>query len=147
MRQYPVVLEVRVTDKGEQVRATTDIERAMKNAKSLEDELRCIELDYSSTLAAVRGLLGSTGKGRFRDPRVFWFVGKFLAEFIRRLELHGFYLVDKNKTPAKHLGISRASIEKMIAFYRRYDDPFQIDVSVPWCVYRDNKEFRVKMQT
>lgn len=145
MSQYPIVLEVKINDNGVQVRATTAIERALKNAKSLEAELRCIELDYGSTLAAVRGALGSAAKGRLRDPRAFWFAGKYLAEFLGRLESHGFYLVDKNKTPAKHLGISRASVEKMIAFYSRYDDPFQIDASVAWCVYRDNREDKVKI--
>ena len=145
MSQYPIVLELKTNDNGIQVRATTAIERALKNAKSLEDELRCIELDYSATLAAVRDALGSASKGRLRDPRAFWFAGKYLAEFLGRLETHDFYLVDKNKTPAKHLGISRASVEKMIAFYRRYGDPFQIDASVSWCVYRDNRESKVKM--
>ena len=140
--QYPVVLEVKTTEKGHQVKATTSIDRALKDAKSLQAELRCIEMDYKTALAAVREALCSTGKGRFRDPRAFWFAGKYLAEFIARLEAHGFYLLEKNKTPAKHLGISRASVEKMMAFYRRYPDPFRIDISVPWTLYRDNKEPR-----
>jgi hypothetical protein len=142
MRQYPVVLELKKTDKGLEVRATTSIERALENAKWLEAELRCIELDYQVTLSAVKGALSWGNKGRFNDPRAFWFVGKYLGEFVGRLESHGFYLVGKNTTPAKHLGISKSSIEKMIAFYRRYADPFKIDVSVPWSRYRDNKESR-----
>jgi hypothetical protein len=140
--QYPVVLEVKAADKGIQVQATTSIDRALRDAKSLQAQLRCIEVDYRTTLAAVREALGSTGKGCFRDPRAFWFAGKYLTEFIARLESHAFYLVEKNITPAKHLGISRASVEKMMAFYGRYPDPFRIDTSVPWALYRDNKEPR-----
>jgi hypothetical protein len=140
MTQYPVVLEVKTTEKGLQVQAATSIDRALEGAKALQAELRCIEVDYKTTLAAVREAFCSTGKGRFRDPRAFWFAGKYLAEFIARLEAHGFYLVEKNIAPARHLGISRASVEKMIAFYGRYPDPFKIDASVPWWVYRDNKE-------
>ena len=140
--QYPVVIEATATEKGFHVRATTSISRALTDAKSLQAELRCIEIDYRTTLAAVREALRATGKGRFRDPRAFWFAGKALAEFIARLEAHGFYLVEKNITPAKHLGISRASVEKMMAFYSRYPDPFAIDISVPWTLYRDNKEPR-----
>ena len=140
--QYPVVLEVKTTEKGLQVQAATSIDRALENGKSLQAELRCIEVDYRTTLAGVKEALGSAGKGRFRDPRAFWFAGKYLAEFIARVESHGFYLVGKNITPAKHLGISRASVEKMMSFYGRYADPFLIDISVPWTLYRDNKEPR-----
>lgn len=140
MMHYPVALEVQETDTGLRVRATTAIERALEHAGSLQAELRCIELDYQTTLAAVREAISSAGTGRYRDPRAFWFAGRYLVEFITRLETHGFYLVEKNITPAKHLGISRASVEKMIAFYQRYPDPFKIDASVPWSAYRDNRE-------
>ena len=140
MTQYPIVLEIEETDKGQRVRATTSVSRALEEAKTLQAELRCIEVDYRTTLAAAKAALASAGSGRYRDPRAYWFAGKHLAEFIDRLESHGFYLVEKNITPAKHLGISRASVEKMMAFYQRYPDPFKIDVSIPWSVYRDNKE-------
>ena len=140
MTHYPVALEVQKTETGLRVRATTAIERALEHAGSLQAELRCIELDYQTTLAAVREALASAGTARYRDPRAFWFAGKYLAEFIARLEAHGFYLVEKNIAPARHLGISRASVEKMIAFHQRYPDPFKIDTSIPWCAYRDNKE-------
>jgi len=144
MTQYPVVLEVEETAAGWRVRAATAIERALERPTSLQAELRCIELDYQATLAAVREALASAGKGRDRDPRAFWYAGKYLADFIGRLESHGFYLVEKNIAPARHLGISRASVEKMMAFYQRYPDPFQIDTSVPWSAYRDNKERQAK---
>jgi hypothetical protein len=144
MMQYPVVLAIEETQGGQRVRATTAIERALEHPASLQAELRCIEVDYRTTLAAVKGALASAGKGRYRDPRAFWFAGKHLAEFIARLESHGFYLVEKNITPAKHLGISRASVEKMISFYQRYPDPFKIDASVSWSTYRDNREPRDK---
>ncbi len=142
MTQYPIVLEVKETDKGLRIRATTSVSRALEQAKSLQSELRCIELDYGATLAAVREALASAGKRGHRDPRAYWFAGKYLAEFIGRLEGHGFYLVGKNTTPAEHIGMSRASVEKMMAFYQRYPDPFKIDRSVPWSKYRDNREPR-----
>ena len=145
MRQYPVVLELKKKDKGLQVQATTSVERALENAKSLQAELRCIELDYNITLAAVKKALASVEEDRFRDPRAFWYAGKYLVEFIARLQSHGFYLVGKNTTPAEHLGISRASVEKMMAFYNRYPDPYQIDISIPWSKYRDNKEALIKV--
>ena len=140
MRQYPVVLEVKPTGEGLQVQATTSIERALENGRSLQAELRCIEVDYQVTLSAVKQALASGVRGRLGDPRAFWFAGMHLGEFLRRLESHGFYLVGKNTTPAKHLGVSRDSMEKILAFYRRYEDPFKIDASVTWSKYRDNKE-------
>ena len=140
MIQYPVALNVTATEKGLRVEASTSIERALRDARTLEAELHCIEVDYQVTLVAVKAVLAAAGRGRHRDPRAYWFAGKYLAEFIARLEAHGFYLVEKNRTPARHLGISRASVEKMMAFYQRYPDPFKIDTSVPWSKYRDNKE-------
>ncbi|MGO8703448.1 MAG: hypothetical protein ACLQVA_06485 [Candidatus Brocadiia bacterium] len=140
MTQYPVVLEAKVTDAGVEVKATTSLGRAMGAARPLEADLRCIEIDYQTTLAAVKGALSSARDGRYRDPRAYWFAGKYLAEFLDRLQGHGFYLVEKNIAPATHLGISRASVEKMIAFFHRYPNPFEIDTSVPWSKYRDNIE-------
>jgi len=141
---HPVVLEIERDAKGERIRASTSVDRALTDARSLEADLRCIELDYGITLAAVRQALTAAASGRRRDPRAFWFAGKHLTDFMGRLELRGFYLVDKNKTPARHLGLSRASVEKMLAFCRRYADPFAIDPSVPWSRYRDNKDRRVR---
>lgn len=140
VKQYPVILEVMTANEGLRVRATTSIERALDDAKSLQEDLRCIELDYSTTLTAVNAALAAGRNSRSRDPRPFWYAGKYLSDFITRLNSHGFYLVKKNITPAEHLGISRASVEKMMAFYRRYPDPFKINASVPWSTYRDNKE-------
>lgn len=142
MTQYPVALEMRTTAKGTAIKATTSVDRVLDGARSLEEELRCIEIDYRTALAAAKEALASAGTGRFRNARSYWFAGKYVAEFIDRLGSRGFYLVGKNKTPAEHLGISKSSVAKMIAFYRRYPDPFEIDVSTPWSVYRDNKERR-----
>jgi hypothetical protein len=142
MTQYPVVLDVTASGNKIRVRATTSIERAFEGSESLQAELRCIEIDYQATLAAVKASLASVGSGKARDPRVYWFAGKWLAEFIERAEGHGFYVVGKNKTPAKHLGMSASSVGKMMAFYHRYPDPFRIDISVSWAIYRDNKESR-----
>ena len=66
----------------------------------------------------MRQALASAGEGLFRDSRAYWFAGKYLADFVSRLESHGFYLVDKNKTPAKHLDISRASVSSSWALWR-----------------------------
>jgi len=117
-------------------------DRAVQDAQVLQTELRCVELDYQTTLAAVKEALALAGSGRTRDPRAYWFAGKYLADFIARMERAGFYVVGKNTTPAEHLGVSRASVEKMMHFYRRYPDPLKIDPSVPWSVYRDHKERR-----
>jgi hypothetical protein len=140
MTQYPVVLEAKTGGDRITVKATTSIERALTGDKSIEAELRFIEMDYQATLAAAHAALASAGTGLGRDPRAYWLVGKYLADFMDRLEAHGFYLVDMNKTPARHLGMSESSIGKIIAFYRRYPDPRTIDLSVPWSTYRDNKE-------
>ena len=142
MTEYPVVLEAKTTGDSVKVKATTSIERALTGDRSLEAELRFIEMDYQATLGGARAALGSAGTGRRRDARAYWLAGKYLADFMDRLEAHGFYLVDMNKTPARHLGMSGSSISKAIAFYRRYPDPFSIDTSIPWSTYRDNKEPR-----
>jgi hypothetical protein len=131
VNQYPVAIDVRVSEKGTVVSATTSIDRALQGAETLQGELRCIEIDYRTTLAAVKEALASTGSGRFRDPRSFWFAGKFLCDFIARLEAHGFYLVGKTATPARHLAVSAKSVQKIMAFYRRHVDPFRVDPSVP----------------
>jgi len=140
MTQHPVVLEVCPSGDGTQVKATTSIERALEEGKSLEAELRFVEMDYKASLAGAAAALASAGKGRYRDPRAYWLAGKYLADFMDRLEGQGFYLVDVNETPARHLGLSETSIKRIISFYRRYPDPGRIDLSIPWSVYRDSKE-------
>jgi hypothetical protein len=140
MTQYPVVLETKAAGDKTRVKATTSIERALADDKSLEAELRFIEIDYQASIAAARTALASAGTGMYRDQRAYWLAGKYLADFMERLERHGFYLVDMNKTPARHLGMSESSIKRIIAFYRRYPDPRRIDLKIPWSTYRDNKE-------
>jgi hypothetical protein len=144
MTQYPVVIRVVGEGDGMQVKATTSVELALKGGKSLEAELSCIEIDYQAMLAAVRAALVSAGKGKSRDPRAYWFAGKYLAEFMERLEAHGFYLVGKNTTPAAHLGMSASSVKRMIAFHGRYRDPFSIDPTVPLTAYREHREPRAR---
>lgn len=140
MTHYPIVLEAKGVGGAFKVKATTSIERALTDDKSIEAELRFIEMDYEATLAAARAALSAAGKGMKRDPRAYWLAGKYLADFMDRLDGHGFYLVDPNETPARHLGTSASSVYKAIAFYRRYPDPSSIDLSIPWSTYRDNKE-------
>jgi hypothetical protein len=142
MTQYPLMLDLTTSGNKTRVRATTAIDRALDGGESLQAVLRCIEIDYRATIAAVRAALASAGAGKSREPRAYWFAGKWLAEFIERLEAQGFYLVGKNRTPARHVGKSTSSVGKMMAFYRRHPDPFKIDTSVPWSTYRDNKEPR-----
>jgi len=140
--EYPIIIEMVPDGDGMQARATTSIERAFEAGRSIEDELRSVETDYESTIAGVREALASAGTGRSRDSRAYWLAGRLLAGFMTRLEQRGFYLVDKNGTPARHVGVSKTSVGKMIAFHRRYPDPSLIDTSIPWSVYRDNRELR-----
>lgn len=142
MTRYPVVLEVTGSGETVQARATTSIELALDGGKSLQAALRSIETDYLVTLTAVKSVLASAGASTSRDPRFYWFVGLLLTQFIERLEAHGFYLVGKNRTPAKHVGMSATSVQSMMSFYRRYPDPYKIDPSLPWSAYRDRKEAR-----
>jgi hypothetical protein len=140
MTQHPLVLEVTTAGGRTQVKATTSIERALEGGRSLEAELRFVEIDYRATLAGDGAALASAGRGRYRDARAYWLAGKYLADFMDRLEAQGFYLVEMNETPARHLGVSKSSVYKAIAFYRRHPDPRKIDLSIPWSAYRDNKE-------
>jgi hypothetical protein len=140
MTQFPVALETKSSGDIIRVKATTSVERALTGDKSIEAELRFIEMDYQASLAAARAALASAGTGARRDARAYWLVGKHLADFMDRLEAHGFYLVEPNETPARHLGISGSSVYRAIAFYRRYRDPRSIDLAIPWSIYRDNKE-------
>ncbi len=140
MTQYPVVIEVTGTGDRSRVKATTSIERALEGGRSIEADLRFVEMDYQATLAGAGAALASAGRSRYRDPRAYWLAGRFLADFLDRLEMHDFYLVDMNKAPARHLGVSESSIKRIIAFYRRYPDQRNIDMTIPWSTYRDNKE-------
>jgi hypothetical protein len=139
MTQYPVVIEVTRTKDDLQVKATTSIELVLEGGNSLETELGCVETDYKAALVGAGAALASAGRGRCRDPKAYWLAGRYLAEFFDRLETRGFYLVEKNKTPARHLGVSESSIRKMIAFHRRYADPRKIDPSISWSAYRENR--------
>jgi hypothetical protein len=134
------VLEATESQAGTRVRASTSLERALTDAQRLHAQLRCIEFDYAATLGAAKECLAASGRASNKDPRAYWFAGKYMADFLRRIEAKGFYLADKNHTLAAHVGISRASVEKILSFHSRYQDPTGIDVSIPWSVYRDNKE-------
>jgi hypothetical protein len=140
MTLHPVALETKSSGDELVVKATTSVELAFSGDKSIEAELRFVEMDYQASLAAARAALRTAGTGSNRDPRAYWLVGKHLAGFMDRLGDHGFYLVEPNETPARDLGISGSSVYKAIAFYRRYPDPRSIDLTIPWSAYRDNKE-------
>jgi hypothetical protein len=140
MTQYPLMLEVREQKGRHVVKATTSIERALEGGDSLQGDLRLVEVDYAVTLAAIKAALAAAGRGRTRDLRAYWFAGKHLSDFLDRLESSGFYLVGKNTTPARHLGISSSSIWRMLSFYRHHPDPSTIDTSVPWSTYREHPE-------
>lgn len=142
MTLFPLVIQSVQGEAGGVMRASTSVERALADAQGLGAQLRCIELDYAATLGAARACLADSGKANDKDPRAYWYAGKYIAEFLRRIEAKGFYLADKNHTLAAHLGISRASVEKILAFHSRYRDPAAIDLRVPWTVYRDNKAKR-----
>jgi hypothetical protein len=121
-------------------KATTSLDKATKDVKGLKDALRGIEIDYAATIAAARRAISDGHRARGSDSRAYWLAGKQLNDFLRRLESQGHYLVRKNHTMAAHLGIGRASVEKIISFHLRYESPSKIDLSIPWGVYRDNKE-------
>jgi len=140
MTQHPLALQVVETPKGTMIKASTSLEKAVQDPERLQDRLRCIEIRYRATLAAIKECLACAGKGTNKDPRAYWFAGMYMAQFLETVETMGFYVLKKNITLAKHLGISRASVEKMIAFYKRYSDPAVLDMSIPWTAYRDNKE-------
>jgi hypothetical protein len=142
MTRYPV--DIRVTSAGEtfRVKAATSIDKVVQGTRNLESELRGIETDYAVTLAAVARALKEGHRARGSDPRAYWLAGKHLHDFLTRLESQGYYLVRKNHSMAKALGIGRASVEKIISFYLRYESPLKIDLSIPWATHRDNKARR-----
>jgi hypothetical protein len=50
------------------------------------------------------------------------------------------YLVPQNQTIARDIGNSSSSVEKIIAFRRRFPDVAMVDPAIPWNRYRNNKD-------
>lgn len=140
MTVYPVVIHAKQEKDQLSFKATTSLDKATKDVKGLKQALRGIEIDYAATIAAARRAIKDGHRARGSDPRAYWLAGKYLHDFLTRLEAQRYYLVRKNHTMAAHLGIGRASVEKIISFHLRYESPSKIDLSIPWGVYRDNRE-------
>jgi hypothetical protein len=101
--------------------------------------LQGIELEYRTAVAAAREALQTARRGRRVDPRAYWWAAKYINDFLERLKSYGFFLENASQTLCRDLAVSRSSITKMLAFYRRVPDPGRIDPAVSWNRYRENK--------
>jgi hypothetical protein len=126
-----------------------EMERPFKAAisvGSLSDEKRNIrrdvcyvEADYTASITAVRAILAASSKAKGKDPRVFWLLGDSVLRFLERINEIGLYLAQRNATLGRDAGISETSMEKILAFRRRYPRLSMVDPTVSWAKYRDNK--------
>jgi hypothetical protein len=119
--------------------AMTSLEKAIKTSQAIEHQLGFIELDYAITLKTAQAALNTAKQKNRVDVRAFWLLGNTLLEFLQRLDKMGFYLVNPYATFARDLRLGASSIEKILAFRKRFPNILSIDPSIPWNQYRDNK--------
>jgi hypothetical protein len=123
---------------GKPFKATTSVHRVARASPEARAELALVAEDYSTVVSSARRALAAPRERR-ADPRVMWLVGDQLHGFLARLNDMGFYLVRRNDTLARELGISEVSVRKIISFRKRYPVVSMVNPAIPWSRYRDNK--------
>lgn len=135
--KFPVQISVG-NEPSRRFKATTSIDKVREAPTDIHAQLAYLEEDYSILIDAVRSCLVAANRQRKVNPRLMWLAGDYLYNFLKRLDGFGFYLVRQNHTLARDVGISRASVEKVISFRRRFPRLSLIDPTIPWNKYRDN---------
>ena len=70
---------------------------------------------------------------------MYWLVGDNILRFLNRIDDVGFYLMHQNRTLRRDIGIGGSSVNKIIAFRKRFPNISKVDPAIPWSKYRDNK--------
>ncbi len=139
-RRFPIIVRMDNSSDPPRIRATTSVERLAQPSRGVERDLRAVELDYAVTLAAVREALTQAARPEHRhDARAYWLAGSAILSLLDRLSENGFYLVRQNATLARDLGLAEVSVRKVVAFRRRFPRISDVDPSIPWAKYRDNR--------
>lgn len=120
-------------------KAAASMDKLFHDAAPLERQLEAIEMAYTIALAGTCKALEMSKIGTKTDPRAYWFAAEKLKEFTGYLIKMGFYLEDENDTFARDLEIAKSSLIKIRSFYNRMPDILQIDPSITWNFYRENK--------
>lgn len=128
--QYPVSLELIGDGSDFRVRASVSLERALADNAHLGALLDCIETDYIITLSAAKFALNCARRTRRRNRHAWWCAGRLISDFLSRLASRDLYLLRQTATLAAHLGVSVGTLYRILAFYRRYADPFSIEPPV-----------------
>lgn len=135
--KYPIWILKR--ENQSQLQLVTDLDKLLKNPGNLREDLKLIEIDYSSVIKSIRELISLFSSRKIKDPRVFWLVGDYIHCFLLRLDKLGFYLSLQNFTLSRDIKVSKSTIEKALSFRRRFPDISLINPKIPWSKYRDNK--------
>jgi len=139
-RRFPIIIRTDDKSGSPRIRATTSVERLAQPSRGVERDLRAVELDYAVTLAAVKEALAQAARPEHRhDPRAYWLAGGAILSLVDRMSENGFYLVRQNATLARDLGLAEVSVRKVVAFRRRFPRISDVDPSIPWAKYRDNR--------
>jgi hypothetical protein len=136
--KYPLKMVVSDQSKGH-IKATTSLESLNDSSKNIQQELNYLERDYSILVEVIREIMDISSQQKKVDPRLYWLIGDNIIRFLERINDLGFYLMQQNKTFARDVQISESSVEKIIAFRRRFEKLSIIDPEISWANYRENK--------
>jgi len=136
--KYPLKMVVSDQSKGH-LKATTSLVSLNDSSKNIQQELNYLEKDYSILIKAIREIMDISSQQKKVDPRLYWLIGDNIIRFLERINDIGFYIIQQNKTFARDIQISESSVEKIIAFRRRFEKLSMIDPEISWANYRENK--------
>ncbi len=137
--KFPVVIS-KESEHADRFKAATSIGSFAGSERSVRLDLRLIEGRYTTAVLGVRHLLATPAEDGQRDPRLYWLAGDAILSLLDCISDLGFYLHRQNYSLSRDVGVSQTTIKEMRAFRRRVASIAQVDPSVPWSKYRDDRE-------
>ncbi len=138
MKQYPIRI-FRGDNTERPFKISTAMEVMQNVSRNIQKELSFMEQDYAIVIETVKNILALCSKQRDKSSRLYWRIGHELSGFLHRIDNLGFYLLNQNETFARDIGIGKSSVDKIIAFNKRFENIYWVDPSIQWGKYRNNK--------
>ena len=124
---------------GEEFTAVTSIHIITSASRNIRKELSFLEQDYTTLVRGVRDIITMAVKSKKADVRLYWIAADSVMRYLTRLDDLGFYLMKQNKTLGRDTGLSVGSVQKLLAFRKRFTKISLVDPSYSWAKYRANK--------
>ena len=136
-QKYAIQIVTQKDDEGFTV--VTSIHAVAAKSKNIRNELKFLEYDYAILVKSLKNVMALVSKSKKVDVRLYWIGADTLLDFLNRIDDLGFYLLKQNKTLGRDTGLSDSTVQKMLAFRKRFPKISLVNPSYSWAKYRANK--------